>query len=101
MKPAAKPYSLEQRPGPEGTVSMAVVYEHRAAAETGQYERFVTYHMDGITPEREESLRRTLAHLVRVGNEGFVNGRNLREFQIQLEAGDRRPAAPAVTTLPC
>ena len=99
MKPAAKPYSLEQRPGPEGTVIMAVVYEHRAAAGTGQYEKFVTYQMDGITPEREENVRRTLTHLVRIGNEGFVNGWNLREFQIQLEARDPRPAAPAVATL--
>ncbi len=92
----AAPYSLEERPGsPEGTVNLVVVYEHRAATKAGKYSRLDVYVVAGITPDRREGIERSLNVMVRIGNEGFQNGWNLREFQYQLD-GAASPAQSVV-----
>ena len=97
MKPAAKPYSLEERLGSsEGTVVLAVVYEHRAASQAGKYVKLDTYVVTDVTPDRYEGIKRSLQVMIRIANEGFQNGWNLREFQLQLDGAASTSVSPAV-----
>jgi len=97
LKPAAKPYSLEERPGSsDGTVILAVIYEHRAASHAGKYEKLDTYVVTGVTPDRYEGIKRSLQVMIRVANEGFQNGWNLREFQLQLDGAAATSVSPVV-----
>ena len=87
MPQTSEPYSLEDRPGSSaGTATLAVVYTHAASAPNGQYAKHDVYVVTDVTTERREGIEKTLRVIARIGNEGFQNGWNLREFQYQLDS---------------
>jgi len=94
----AEPYTLEERSGaPEGdAATLAIVYEHRAADAAGKYAKVDVYVVRSIPPERREGVERSLRTMTRIGNEGFQNGWNLREFQMKLDSALPQPSLPAM-----